>query len=295
MKAVQLLAYGGTDQLVFRDVPDPQPGPGEVLVRVWATSINPIDWKLRSGEMRGRWPLQLPTILGRDVAGEVVGSERRVLGLIDGGYAELLTAREDELADWPDGLAPEQAAALPLVLLTGAQLIEKAMGVTMGQTILVTGALGSVGRTAVFVAKQAGATVLAGVRGRQKDEAAELNADAVVAVDSDEEVQGLSPLDGVGDTVGGRVIEKLMPKIKPGGVLGSVLGPPPGVDKFSFRVAAMMAKPDGLRLAELARAVLTGQLLIPVAKTFPLAETGQAQQLAEQGGAGGKIVVVVPR
>src|SRR5438270_6347000 len=132
MKAVRLHAYGGVDQLRYEDVPTPEPGPDEVLVRVAATSVNPIDWKIRSGAAKDRMPVKFPVILGRDVAGTVVRvganvrnpePEQKVMGLVNGTYAEYVSARADHLTVIPDGVDVEQAAALPLVVTTGAQLI----------------------------------------------------------------------------------------------------------------------------------------------------------------------------
>ena len=135
LKAVQLHAYDGVDQLFYEDVPDPKPEAGEILVKVAATSINPIDWKVRRGDFKNAMPLQLPAILGRDVAGTVVslgpGTQGfqpgdRVMGLVNRAYAELLVAKPEDLTRIPDGLNTEDAAALPLVVLTGSQLIEDA-------------------------------------------------------------------------------------------------------------------------------------------------------------------------
>ena len=133
MKAVQLHAYGGVDQLFYEDVPDPKPGAGEILVKVAATSLNPVDWKLRRGDLKDAMPLKLPAILGRDVAGTVVslgsGTQGfqpgdRVMGLVNRAYAEFLVAKPEDLTHIPEGLNTEDAAALPLVVLTGSQLIE---------------------------------------------------------------------------------------------------------------------------------------------------------------------------
>lgn len=189
MKAMVLKEYGGVEQLELREIAEPRPGPGEVPVKVAATSVNPIDWKLRSGAARA-----IPAVLGRDVAGEVTEVGQgvtalrlgdQVLGLVLHGYAEKVVAGADAFARLPPGLDLREAAALPLVLLTGAQLIEEAVRPAKGDTVLVTGALGGVGRTAVHVAKLHGARVLAGVRARRTAEAAGLGADQVVAVDDE--------------------------------------------------------------------------------------------------------------
>jgi NADPH:quinone reductase-like Zn-dependent oxidoreductase len=301
MKAVQLHGYGDVDQLRYEDVPMPKPGPGEVLVKVAVTSVNPIDWKIRRGYLKDVMPLQFPVILGRDVAGEVVETGanvskwkpgQKVMGLVNRSYAEFLTASAEALAPVPDGLNMEQAGVLPLVTTTGAQLANHAEPKS-GDTILITGALGSVGRTAVYTAKQKGARVIAGVRARQKQDAAALRADQVVAIDSDEEINGLPELDGIADTIDHDVIDKLLRKIKRGGVLGSVLGKPKGAAGKDIQVAAFMAQPDAARLEKLAEAVRTGALTIPIARKFKLSEAREAQKLSEQGGIEGKIALVV--
>ena len=148
------------------------------------------------------------------------------MALANATYAEFTTVSADILALIPEGLSFEQAAALPLVLTTGAQLIERAVKVQPGWTILVTGAVGGVGRTAVHVALKHGAHVIAGVKSSQRDEAAKLGADRIVALDDDKDIATLRDLDAIADTVNGETIAKLLPAIKPGGVLGSVLGEP---------------------------------------------------------------------
>jgi NADPH:quinone reductase-like Zn-dependent oxidoreductase len=302
MKAMVLKGYGGVEQLELRDVPEPSPGAGEVRVKVAAASVNPIDWKLRSGAARAMMPLSLPAVLGRDVAGEVVEvgagvtTLRRgdpVLGLVSGGYAEQVVARADAFAPVPPGLDLRDAAALPLVLLTGAQLVEEAVRPRRGEVVLVTGALGSVGRVAVHVAKLHGARVLAGVRARQKAEAAALGADQVVAIDDDAEIAGLPSLDAIADTVGHETIGKLLGHLRPGGTLASVLGEPPAAAGKPLVVRAFLAHPDAKRLGELATAVAHGDLKIPIAARVPLARAAEAQRLAERGGAGGKVLITM--
>ncbi|HZQ54853.1 MAG TPA: NADP-dependent oxidoreductase [Bryobacteraceae bacterium] len=301
MKAVQLHGYGDVDQLRYEDVPTPKPRSGEVLVKVAVTSVNPIDWKIRRGDLKNVMPLQFPVILGRDVAGEVVETGanvskwkpgQKVMGLVNRSYAEFLTASAEALAPIPDGLDMEQAGVLPLVTTTGAQLADHAQPKS-GDTILITGALGSVGRTAVYEAKQKGARVIAGVRARQKRDARALRADQVVAIDSDEEIDGLPELDAIADTVDHDVIDKLLRKLKRGGVLGSVLGKPKGAERKDIQVAAFMAQSDAARLENLAEAVRTGALTIPIARKFKLSEAREAQKLSEQGGIDGKIALVV--
>ncbi|MGA3104603.1 MAG: zinc-binding dehydrogenase [Terriglobales bacterium] len=145
-------------------------------------------------------------------------------------YAELCVVNAAILAKIPKGLDLIQAAALPLVTTTGNQLIS-ATGIKAGQTVLVAGAAGNVGRSAVFTAKQRGATVIAGVLKRQMDEAKTLGADQVVATDDDNAIANLPMVDVVADTVNGKTAEKLIDKVKPGGVFASVLGAPKNADK----------------------------------------------------------------
>jgi NADPH:quinone reductase-like Zn-dependent oxidoreductase len=301
MKAVVLFEYGDVNQLQFRtDWREPAYAPNEVRVRVRATSINPIDWKLRSGAAQKRMPLNLPAILGRDLAGEVVdlgsdvtGFEKgmRVMALANGTYAEYTTVRADVLAPIPDKLSFEQAAALPLVLTTGSQLMERAVQVQPGWKVLVTGALGGVGRTAVHVARKHGAEVLAGVRAEQRQEAAGLGAARVVAIDQEDEIAGLRDLDAIADTVGGDTIGKLLRALKPGGVLGSVLGEPEAAKGKDIQVHAFMAQPDASRLYELASDVANGEFSIPIAKTFQLEDARKAQDFAEKQHPGGKVLI----
>ena len=301
MKAVVLHQYGGPEQLRYEDSDRPEYGDNEVLVRVKATSVNPVDFKIRSGAAKARMPVEFPAILGRDLSGEVVECGRsvagfskgmRVMALANGTYAEYTVTRADVLAPIPDALSFEQAAALPLVVTTGAQLIERAVKPQRGWTVLVTGALGSVARSAIHVARTHGVRVLAGVRTREKDQAAKLPVDQVVAIDSEDEINQLRDLDAIADTVDGTVIQRLMKTIRPGGILGSVLGTPEGAQNYQIRVEAMMAVPDASRLYELADDFVRKEFEIPIARIMPLAQAAEAHRLAESGGVGGKIILI---
>jgi NADPH:quinone reductase-like Zn-dependent oxidoreductase len=301
MKAVVLHAYGGPEELRYEDSEVPEFGDNEVLVRVRATSVNPVDYKIRSGAAKARMPVDFPAILGRDLAGEVIDVGRnvtgfpkgmRVMALANGTYAEFTVAKADVLAPIPDALDFERAAALPLVVTTGAQLIERAVKPQPGWTVLVTGALGSVGRSAVHVARQHGVRVIAGVREKEKNQAAELAVDQVVAIDTEREIETLRDLDAIADTVGGPTIKRLFRSLKPGGVIGSVLGVPEGAREHNIRVEAMMAMPDASRLYELADDNARNQFTIPIARTMKLEQAAEAHRLAENGGVGGKIILV---
>ena len=300
MKAVVLTAYGDTSMLELRELPNPHADAGSLVVRMAGASINPVDWKMRSGAAKDRFPVTFPGILGRDASGTVVevGSAvsgfapgDRVLGLVKGAYAELVAAPASAWAKVPDGLDLAEAGALPLVLLTGAQLIEQGVRPAKGDTVLVTGALGSVGRVALYAAKTLEAKVWAGVRGRQRAEAEMLDADGVVAMDDEADIARLPELDAIADTVGGEAVQRLYGKLKPSGVIGSVLGEPAGAKAKGFVVRAIVSQPDTTMLGRYARAVADGKLKIPVARKLPLAQAGQGQAIAEDH-PGGKVLLL---
>ncbi|MBN8226676.1 NADP-dependent oxidoreductase [Corallococcus macrosporus] len=300
MKAVVLKGYGDVDVLAVQDMPEPKVGPGEVKVRVTAASINPVDWKIRRGDMKGRMDLKFPAILGRDVSGEVVevgtGVETfepgdRVMGLVNAGYAETVVAPTECWAKVPDTLDLQDAAALPLVTLTGTQLIEEHVRPSKGDTVLVTGALGAVGRSAIFAARARGARIWAGVRSKQVDEARKLGVEGVVALDDPKDIARLPTLDAVADTVGGDAVAAVLDKVKHGGTVGSVLGEPKGAKEKGLTVRSFMAHPDAHRLEQIAQSAAKGDLVIPISRTFKLDEAREAQKVAEQGGMG-KVLLV---
>lgn len=304
MKAIVLTGYGDVANLIYREVEDPFPGPRQIKVKVAGASVNPVDCKIRRGEMRTMLPLHLPTILGRDVSGEVVaiGSEvsefevgDRVMGLVEHGYAELVVASADGFAKIPEEMATARAGVLPLVGLTGMQLVEEAIGAQGGDRVLVTGAVGSVGRVAVFAARNRGAQVIAGVRKSQRAEAEKLDVDDIVAVDDPEDIRRLRPVDAVADTVNGAVMASLLDKVRHGGVIGTVLSPPVGAEQQGLRVHAMLVHPDSQRLAALGDAVVKGELVLPVDLRLPLSDASVAQDLAEAGGIGKILLVPNPQ
>jgi NADPH:quinone reductase-like Zn-dependent oxidoreductase len=302
MKAIVVHQYGGPEVLKFEDYPDPVPGPGEVLVRVAATSVNPIDYKRRAGLTKDFYPLKFPGLIGVDMAGTVVrvgpGVEGFSVGdlvfaMADNTYAELCVVKAAVLAKVPKGLDLIQAAALPLVTVTGNQLLS-ATGIKAGQPVMVVGAAGNVGRSAVFTAKARGATVIAGVlkRQMQMEDTKTVGADQVVATDDDTAIANLPPLDAVADTVGGRTAEKLIAKVKPGGVYASVVEAPRNAAKYpSVKLVHVFSKFDRKTLEFMAEAVRDGKLVIPISEKLPLREAAEAQAAAEKGGVG-KILLV---
>ncbi|HEY1685174.1 MAG TPA: NADP-dependent oxidoreductase [Tepidisphaeraceae bacterium] len=301
MKAIVVHQYGGPEVLKFEEYPDPVAGPGEVLVRVAAASVNPIDFKRRAGLTKDFYPLTFPGLIGVDMAGTVVkiGSGvtdfsvgDQVFAMADNTYAELCVVKAAVLAKVPKGLDLIEAAALPLVTVTGNQLMS-ATGINASQTVLVAGANGNVGRSAVFTAKARGATVIAGIRKKQMNEAKTIGADQLLATDDDAAIANLAPVDAVADAVGGKTAEKLIAKVKPGGVFASVDGTPQNAAKYpSVKAVFVFSKFDRKTLEFMAEAVRDEKLVIPIGRKMPLSQAAEAQAVAEKGGIG-KIVLVV--
>ncbi|MBV9223769.1 MAG: NADP-dependent oxidoreductase [Acidobacteriaceae bacterium] len=301
MKAVVIHEYGDPEVLTFEETPDPVPGAGEVLVRVSATSINPIDILRRSGAAKDLFPVMFPGILGVDLSGTVLelGSGVEgfsigdpVFGIADRTYAEFCVVKAAHLARIPDGLNVVEAAALPLVTTTGHQLISVGAEVQAGQTVLVTGTVGNVGRSAAFTAKDRGATVIAAVLTKQLEPAASLGVDHVVATDDDQAIANLPPLDAVADTVNGKTAEKLLSAVKKGGVFASVLGVPQNSkDDSDIKVVPVYSQPDTKILQYMAQAVKNGRLVIPIGAKLPLEEAAQGHTAVAKGGMG-KVLLV---
>jgi len=301
MKAAVIHEYGSPDELKFEDMPDPSPGPGEVLIRTAATSINPLDVKMRSGAVKEYFPVSFPAILGWDVSGTVekVGpgvktftKGDKVFGQTAQADATMCVVKVADLARVPDGMDLVSVAALPTVTTTGAELAALALEGKKGGTLLVTGAAGNVGRSAVFVAKEKGATVIAGVRKGQIEEARALGADRILALDDETAVAGLELLDAIADTVNGPTATKLIGKLKQGGVFASVLSAPTNAAEYpSIAVKTMQVKADPRVLLHLAEAVRSGKLSIPLGQRFALKDANKAHAAAENGAAG-KILLV---
>jgi NADPH:quinone reductase-like Zn-dependent oxidoreductase len=301
MKAIVIHQYGGPEVLKFEDCPDPAAGAGEVVVRVAAASINPIDIIERSGGMKDFRPMKFPNVLGWDLSGTIVSVGPQVQGFSLGDkvlawgyhtYAELCVIKAELLAKVPNGLDLAEAAALPLVTTTGAELISVASGVGAGQTALVSGALGGVGRSAVFAAKERGAKVIAGVRKSQLNAAKSLGADEVAAIDDDDALSAIAPVDAVANTVRGPTVGRLIGKVKPGGVFASVTGAPDNAKDFpAVRVVAFVSKQDARTVLHMAQAVSAGKLVIPIARKLPLRDAAAAHAAVEKG-VDGKVLLL---
>ena len=302
MKAIVIHKYRGPEELKFEDYADPFPGPGEVLVRIAATSINPFDMMRRSGAAKDFAPIKFPGIVGVDLSGTVVNvgpgvqgfsAGDHVFGMADQTYAELCVAKASSLAKIPAGLDVVDAAALPLVTTTGNQLISVGTGIQSGETVLVTGAAGNVGRSAVSTAKDRGTIVIAGVLKGQVQDAASLGADLIVATDDEKSMASLPKLDAVADTVNGKTAETLISRVKGTGIFATVLGiPQNAMDYPSVKVVPVYATPDVKVLLYMAQAVKDGKFQIPIGRKLPLRDAEQVHVALAKGSPGKSLLVV---
>jgi NADPH:quinone reductase-like Zn-dependent oxidoreductase len=302
MKAVRIYEYGGPEKLTFdEDVPDPAMGDDSVLIDAAATSVNPIDWKIRLGARQKDFPLKLPAILGKDVSGVVRAVGRnvrtfkpgdRVLAMADATYAELVVVDGSVLAHLPEGCDLIDSAAIPLVAMTGDQLVRLAAGAQRGQSIIVAGALGSVGRAAVHTAKKMGLHVIAAVRAAQLAAAAALGVETL-AIDDPAALGRLAMVDAIADTVGGDTAAALFAKVKDGGSFGyaSVLAEGIAAKYPAVKVTRVFARPDASKIREFADDVRDGKFILPISRRMPLRQASNAHALAQAGGAG-KIVLI---
>lgn len=299
MKAVRLQAYGDVGQFRFEDAPDPVPGAGEVLIRVAASGLNPVDLAIRQGFLDKFLPLTFPAIIGRDAAGTIVSVGEGVTGFApgdrvvaflplgsNGAAAGFAVANMSQLAKIPASLSFEDAATLPLASMTGRNAV-KALGAKAGDRVLVSGALGSVGRAAIQALGELGAVPVAAVRAERLAEGRALTGEAVdigqpaVSPDFDFAISTAAP-----------VIANLVSHVKDGGHMSAAVQTPPDTNPGErIQVTQVNSAGDQAQLQAIADAAGRGDLKLPIAKTFPLADLGAAHQ-ALAAGPHGKIVIV---
>ncbi|MFF0424831.1 NADP-dependent oxidoreductase [Streptomyces sp. NPDC004520] len=306
MRAVVVERWGGPEQLVEREVERPEPGLNEVLVRVHAAGVNPVDWKTRASGGLIEWG-PLPAV-GWDVSGTVeavgpgVGHLRpgdEVYGMPlfprqAGGYAEYVVAPARHLAPKPASLSHVEAAALPLAALTAWQALVDAADVRPGERVLVHAAAGGVGHFAVQIAKARGAYVIGTASAAKHGLLRELGADEVIDYRETPFEDLVSDVDVVLDGLGGETAERSLKVLRTGGRLITLPGPddvPAAPD--GLHAAWVMVEPDHLGLREIT-ALVDGGALRPVVDTvLPLAEAAKAHELGELGRTTGKIVLSV--
>ena len=308
MKAVLIHAYGGPEALSLEDIPRPTPKANEVLVRVSAAGVNPVDWKLREGHLQQIMPVQFPFTPGCDIAGivESLGEDvgdfevgQEVYGAVPpmtgGGYAEYVIVPSTTLAAKPKNLSFVEVASVPSVAVTAWQSLFEAGGLTAGQTVLVHGGSGGVGMFAVQFARQKGAKVIATCSADNVEFVKSLGADEVLdykAVRFEEEVSGV---DVVLDTQGGDTQERSWETLKSGGILVSVVSPPSEdkAEEANAKGVMVQIAANKALLTEIAEMLDAGTIKTEIAKTFPLSEARQAQDLSQIGHTRGKIVLQI--
>jgi len=308
MKAVRIHDYGDASKLVFEDAPKPSPAKGELLVKVKAAGVNPVDWKIRSGMFRGGLDFTMPATLGFDVAGEVadVGEGVKKFRKGDkvfaylalsrgGGYAEYAIVGEKEAATMPKDLDFVKAAATPLAALTAWQCLFDVAKLAKGQTVLVHAGAGGVGHFAVQFAKWKGAKVIATASAANIEFVKSLGADEVIDYKSVRFEEVVKDVDVVLDTVGEDTTNRSAAVVKKGGILVSIAGDPDPA-KFAergVRVAMHLVEPSGEQLARIGKLIESGTVKPHVSQELPLKDAAKAHQQSESGRTRGKIVLVV--
>lgn len=321
MKAIRFHTFGGPEVLVLEDVPQPEPGEGEALVRVIAAGVNPVDWKTREGAGAAKQIAALPAIPGWDISGvvEALGPETpasagasgfaagdAVYGMVrfpqpGSAYAEMVAAPTAHLAHKPASLSHEQAAAVPLAALTAWQALievgpgksQLTAGLEAGQTVLVHAAAGGVGHLAVQLARWKGARVIGTASAQNADFVRGLGAEICIDYRSTRLEDAVRGVDVVLDALGGESRERSWGVLKPGGVLVSLrrdlpegAGEPHGVRAF-----AILVRPESEQLAAITALIDAGHVRPHVEAVYPLAQAAEAQERSRAGHVRGKLVL----
>src|SRR5438128_8510396 len=308
MKAIRIHNYGGPEVLKYEDSPRPKPQAGEVLVRVHAAGVNPIDWKVREGHMKDFWPHKFPLILGWDLSGVVeelgkgvwrfkIGDE--VYSLADatrnGAYADYIVVRESELALKPSSLHHIRAAAVPLAGLTAWQSLFETAQLQPGQRVLIHAGSGGVGHLAVQLAKWKGAYVFATASTKNQDLLRKLGVDEPIDYTQQRFEEIARKIDIVLDTLGDETQERSWSVLEKGGVLVSLVQPlsEETAKELGVRAAIIGAQPKGAQLAEIAKIIEAGKLAPVIDRILPLSEVRRAHELSQSGRTHGKIALRV--
>jgi NADPH:quinone reductase-like Zn-dependent oxidoreductase len=308
MKAVEIHHYGGPEELKYEEAEIPAIHPDDVLVRVYASGVNPIDWKIRRGDRQSDKGPTPPRILGWDFSGVIekvgdkvttfkVGDE--VYGrpdiMRDGTYAEYVAVRAVEIAGKPKSIDHKAAAGVALAALTAWQgLFEKGQ-LQAGQRVLIHGASGGVGTFAVQMAKWKGAYVIGTASGKNTGFVEELGANEVINYETTDFSSQVKDIDMVFDTRGGEVQQKSLTVLKPGGIIVSTVGiaDEAAVKAKGLRSAAYMAQSRTKDLQQIAELIDSGKVIPVISKIFPLKDAAEAHRMGEKGHVRGKIVLQV--
>jgi NADPH:quinone reductase-like Zn-dependent oxidoreductase len=308
MKAIRVHEYGGPEVLRYEEAPRPEPGPGEVLVRIRAAGVNPVDWKVREGHRREALAYRMPFVPGWDVSGvvEATGPNVTLLAKGDevygypsvvrnGAYAEYAVVPEAELALKPRSIDHVLAASVPIAALTAWQGLFDAGGLRTDQKVLIHGGAGGVGSFAVQLARWKGAFIVATASGRNQEFLRNLGADLTIDYEKTRFDRLVCDADVVFDTIGGETLQRSWKVLKKGGVLVSTVEEPSAEKAAAHGVRAVLVstRADTTQLAEIAKLVDAGMVRPIVEAVFPLNEARRAQELSQTGHARGKIVLEV--
>lgn len=307
MKAVCIHSFGGPEVLKLESLDIPQPKEDEVLIRIHAASVNPVDYKTRAGKYPPVQAQQLPKVLGRDVSGTIerCGSAVQdfkkgdsVYAMLDGGsggYAQYATIKANLCSRKPESLDYSQAAAIPLAGLTAWQGLFDEGNLHAGQRVLIHGGAGGVGHFAIQFAKAKGATVCTTVSSQDVEFARSLGADEIVDYKTERFEEKVHDVDLVLDLIAGDTQERSWSVLKDGGTMISTLAKPSDVKarEHHARATNYVAHPDGAELAEIARLVDSGKVKPCVLATYPLDDAAVAQQRLEREHSHGKVVLQV--
>lgn len=306
MKAIRIHSYGGPEVLKFENVPRPVPNDDEVLIKVFAAGVNPVDWKIRRGYMKEMF--QLPLILGWDVAGVIEEKGRQVTNFAvgdevytrpslfrDGAYAEYIAVQASEVALKPETINYIQAAAVPLAGLTAWQSLFDLAHLQSGQKILIHAAAGGVGHYAVQFAKWAGAHVIGTASAGHHEFLGSIGIHEAIDYTTTAFEDAVRDADVVLDTIGGEVWQRSWKVLKKGGILVSTLRGPEagGADALNKLCAHVFVQPDARQLGEIAALIDSGHVRPEIAGTFPLREAEKAHRANEGGHTRGKIVLEI--
>jgi NADPH:quinone reductase-like Zn-dependent oxidoreductase len=305
MKAIRIHNYGGPEVLAYEDAPRPTPAADEILLRVKASGVNPIDWKIREGQTRGWLNHTLPLILGGEAAGVVeevgVGITRFKPGdevyaypslARCGAYAEFVTVKETEAALKPKTLDFVNSAALVVGALTAWQALEMA-GLSAGQTVLIHAAAGGVGSLGVQLAKICGARVIGTASAANADFLREIGCDEAIDYRATRFEEAAKDADAVFDLIGGETLERSFGVLKRGGALISAVQPPDAerAAQLGVKAAMVIVNADAGQLAQFAVWADEGRLKPIVSTVLPLSEARRAQELSQAGRTRGKIIL----
>lgn len=304
MKAIRIHEFGGPDVLKYEDIPEPQPGPGEIRIRIIAAGVNPIDWKIRSGYI-GELPL--PMIMGLDVAGvvETAGQGETSfqpgdevfakVSIGQGGYAEYTVVSSTHAALKPRSIGFIESAAIPTAGLAAWQSLFDIADLESGQTVLIHGAAGGVGTFAVQFARWKGAHVIGTASSKNAEFLKSIGSDEVIDYRNQRFEEIVNNLDVVLDTIGGDTFERSWEVLKPGGFLVSTVAsiPEGAPQKYGVRAKTLMTQADGRELAQIAD-IIDEQKIKPIVTTvLPLSDAQKSHEMSESRHARGKIVLRV--